>query len=51
MLSNLIVLMGLLGNRARNLIICGRSLTNATFRVEMRQICDHLVETSINIIK
>ena len=33
------------------MIICARSLAKTTLHVERRQTCDHLVKTSIKIIK
>ncbi|KAK9121624.1 hypothetical protein Scep_002263 [Stephania cephalantha] len=45
------VLIGLSGNCALNLMICAKSLANATLRVESKQTCDHLVDASIKTMK
>ncbi|KAK9142005.1 hypothetical protein Syun_011405 [Stephania yunnanensis] len=50
-LSRRMVLIGLSGNCALNLMICAKSLANATLRVESKQTCDHLVDASIKTMK
>ncbi|KAK9163158.1 hypothetical protein Syun_004060 [Stephania yunnanensis] len=45
------VLIGLSGNCALNLMISAKSLANATLRVESKRTCDHLVDASIKTMK
>ena len=50
-LSKRIFLIGRPGNYDCNLMIWASILANATFLVESRQTCDHLIDASINTIK